>query len=211
MIAIVDYGMGNLRSAQKGLEVAGHDAVITDNPDDIERADGVVLPGVGAFKDCFEGLQSRGLVEPVKRAAGSGKPFLGICVGMQLLFEESDEGGVSPGLGIFPGRVVRFPDAHLTGLKVPHMGWNRLARVVGRDCPILDATSASPSVYFVHSYYPRPADESLVLATANYGFDFPAIVGRDNVYACQFHPEKSQQEGLNLLRAFGGLCRGISS
>lgn len=208
MIAIVDYGMGNLRSAQKGLEVAGHEAVITDEPADIERADGVVLPGVGAFKDCFDGLQSRGLVEPVKKAANSGKPFLGICVGMQLLFEESDEGGVSPGLGIFPGRVVRFPDAHATGLKVPHMGWNQLARVPGRDCPILDTTSASPFVYFVHSYYPRPADESLVLATANYGFDFPAIVGRDNVYACQFHPEKSQQEGINLLRAFGGLCRG---
>lgn len=210
MIAIVDYGMGNLRSAQKGMEVAGHEAVITDDPGDIAQADGVVLPGVGAFKDCFEGLKARGLVDPVKRAAASGKPFLGICVGMQLLFEESEEGGVSLGLGIFPGRVVRFPDAHLTGLKVPHMGWNRLDRVPGRECPILDGCSETPSVYFVHSYYPRPADPSLVLATANYGFDFPAIVGRDNVFACQFHPEKSQQEGINLLRAFGGLCRGVT-
>lgn len=206
MIAIVDYGMGNLRSAQKGLEKAGHAAVITDDVAEIEQADGVVLPGVGAFKDCYEGLASRGLVEPVKAAAASGKPFLGICVGMQLLFEESEEGGVSPGLGIFPGRVVRFPDAHATGLKVPHMGWNQLARVAGHDCPILDATSASPYVYFVHSYYPRPADPSLVLATANYGLDFAAVVGRGNVFACQFHPEKSQQEGINLLRSFGNLC-----
>lgn len=208
MIAIVDYGMGNLRSAQKGLEKAGFDAAVTDNVDDIERADGVVLPGVGAFKDCYDGLASRGLVAPVKAAAASGKPFLGICVGMQLLFEESDEGGVSPGLGIFPGRVVRFPDAHVTGLKVPHMGWNQLSRVPGRDCPILDNTSEAPYVYFVHSYYPCPSDASLVLATSNYGIDFPAVVGRGNVFACQFHPEKSQHEGINLLRGFGALCSG---
>jgi glutamine amidotransferase len=208
MIAIVDYGMGNLRSAQKGLEKAGHNAIITDDPGDIARADGVVLPGVGAFKDCFDGLTARGLAGPVTEAARSGKPFLGICVGMQLLFEESEEGGISPGLGIFPGRVVRFPDAHQTGLKVPHMGWNQLKRAPGRDCPLLDATSAEPYVYFVHSYYPKPADESLVLATANYGHDFAAVVGRGNVYACQFHPEKSQHEGINLLRAFGTLCGG---
>jgi len=207
MIAIVDYGMGNLRSAQKGLEKAGHEAIVTDDVNDIASADGVVLPGVGAFKDCFEGLKSRGFVEPVKEAAASGKPFLGICVGMQLLFEESEEGGLSPGLGIFPGRVVRFPDAHQTGLKVPHMGWNQLARVAGRDCPLLDATSTTPYVYFVHSYYPRPSDESLVLATANYGLDFPAVVGRGKVFATQFHPEKSQHEGINLLRAFGDLCK----
>ncbi len=211
MIAIIDYGMGNLRSAQKGIEKAGFEAVVTDNVDDIERADGVVLPGVGAFKDCYDGLASRGLVEPVKAAAASGKPFLGICVGMQLLFEESEEGGISPGLGIFPGRVVRFPDAHQTGLKVPHMGWNQLNRVPGRDCPILDGTSAEPYVYFVHSYYPRPSDESLVLATSNYGIDFPAVVGRGNVFACQFHPEKSQQEGINLLRGFATLCLGKGS
>ena len=208
MIAIIDYGMGNLRSAQKGLEKAGFEAIVTDNIADIEQADGVVLPGVGAFRDCFEGLKARGLVEPVKAAAASGRPFLGICVGMQLLFEESEEGGVSPGLGIFPGRVVRFPDAHATGLKVPHMGWNQLARVPGRECPILDQTTESPFVYFVHSYYPQPADESLVLATSQYGIEFPAIVGRDNVFACQFHPEKSQQEGINLLRGFGNLCSG---
>lgn len=207
MIAIVDYGMGNLRSAQKGIEKAGFEAVVTDSVSDIESARGVVLPGVGAFKDCFEGLKSRGLVEPVKAAAASGRPFLGICVGMQLLFEESEEGGTSPGLGIFPGRVVRFPDAHATGLKVPHMGWNQLERT-GRSCPILDGTSARPYVYFVHSYYPRPADESLVLATSNYGVDFPAVVGRGNVFACQFHPEKSQREGIGLLRGFGELCAG---
>ena len=218
-VAIIDYGSGNLRSAAKAFERAVRESgssesvAVTDDADVVAAADRIVLPGVGAFADCRRGLYAvPGMVDALTEAVlVRGRPFLGICVGMQLLFDESDEGGVSPGLGIFPGRVVRFPDAHTTGLKVPHMGWNRLARVAGRDCPILDATSASPSVYFVHSYYPRPADESIVLATANYGFDFPAIVGRDNVYACQFHPEKSQQEGINLLRAFGGLCRGNTS
>jgi imidazole glycerol-phosphate synthase subunit HisH len=207
MIAIVDYGMGNLRSAQKGFEQAGHEAAITEDPAVIAAAEGVVLPGVGAFKDCYQGLVSRGLVEPVKDAAASGRPFLGICVGLQLLFEYGEEGEGSEGLGIFKGRVVRFPHAAETGLKVPHMGWNQLYRVAGRECPVLRDTGPAPYTYFVHSYYAQPEDESIVLATCDYGVRFPAIVGKANVFAAQFHPEKSQAEGLNFLRAFGDLVK----
>jgi len=210
VIAIVDYGMGNLRSAQKGLEKAGHAAVVTDDPGAIADADAVVLPGVGAFKDCYEGLRSRGLVKPILDAAGSGRPFLGICVGLQLLFEESEEGGVSRGLGIFPGRVVRFSDAKSTGLKVPHMGWNELRAVPGRPCKLLNGTEGNPYVYFVHSYFARPADESLILATCDYGVEFAAMVGRGNVFAVQFHPEKSQKNGIGILNAFGNLAAGKS-
>lgn len=210
MIAIVDYGMGNLRSAQKGFEKAGHEAVITDDPDAIAAADGVVLPGVGAFKDCYEGLVARGLREPVLDAAASGRPFLGICVGLQLLFEYGEEGEGSEGLGIFKGRVIRFPPAAETGLKVPHMGWNQLQPVPGRDCPLLRGTGPAPYTYFVHSYYAKPEDERIILATCEYGIQFPAVLGRDNVFAAQFHPEKSQAEGLSLLRAFGELVKGAA-
>lgn len=208
MIAIVDYGMGNLRSAQKGFEKAGHAAVITDDPSEIAGAAAVVLPGVGAFKDCFEGLRSRGLVEPVKEAAASGKPFLGICVGLQLLFESSEEGEGSEGLGIFPGRVVRFPEAAATGLKVPHVGWNQIRPVNGGANPLLPGPLRNPYVYFVHSYYAQPESESLVLADCDYGVTFPAMVGRGNVFAVQFHPEKSQSDGIAILRAFGNLTQG---
>jgi glutamine amidotransferase len=208
VIAIVDYGMGNLRSAQKGLEKAGHEAVITDDPAVIGRAAGVVLPGVGAFKDCYEGLKSRGLVGPVKDAARSGRPFLGICVGLQLLFESSDEGEGSEGLGLFRGRVVRFPDAAKTGLKVPHMGWNQLNPVAGRTCPLLDGAGRNPYTYFVHSYYAVPEEPDIVLATCGYGVEFAAMVGKDNLYAVQFHPEKSQADGIEILRAFGRLTKG---
>jgi len=207
VIVIVDYGMGNLRSAQKGLETAGHQAVVTDDPEMIAGADAVVLPGVGAFKDCYEGLRSRGLVQPILDAADSGRPFLGICVGLQLLFEESEEGGLSRGLGILPGRVVRFADAKETGLKVPHMGWNQIRSVPGRPCRLLNGAADGRYVYFVHSYYARPADDSVVLATCQYGVEFAAMVGRGNVFAVQFHPEKSQSQGIAILKAFGGLVR----
>jgi len=207
VITIVDYGMGNLRSAQKGFEKAGHEAIISDDPSEIDRADAVVLPGVGAFKDCYEGLRSRGLVEPIKNAARSGKPFLGICVGLQLLFEESEEGGISKGLGIFPGRVVRFPDAKTSGLKVPHMGWNRIRPATSNRCKLLANTVPQPYMYFVHSYYPQPAAPDLILATCEYGVSFAAMVGRDNLFAVQFHPEKSQIQGIAILRAFGDLVR----
>ena len=213
MIAIVDYGMGNLRSAQKGLEQAGHAAVVTDDPEVIARAGAVVLPGVGAFKDCYDGLASRGLVGPILEAAGSGRPFLGICVGLQLLFEESEEGappgGPYPkGLGIFPGRIVRFPDGKISRLKVPHMGWNQIRPATTPRCPLLAETVAEPYVYFVHSYYPQPTDPDVVLATCEYGIEFPAMVGRGNVFAVQFHPEKSQTQGIRILKAFGDLANG---
>ena len=212
MIVIVDYGMGNLRSAQKGLEKAGHQAVISDDPAMIADADAVVLPGVGAFRDCYEGLASRGLVQPILDAANSGRPFLGICVGLQLLFDESEEGAapgesLPKGLGILPGRVVRFPDAHETGLKVPHMGWNRIRPTSKARATLLANAGEDPYVYFVHSYYARPADDGHILATCNYGFDFPAMVGRDNVFAVQFHPEKSQVHGIGILKAFGDLVK----
>ena len=207
MIAIVDYGMGNLRSAQKGLEKAGYEALITDDSKAIAEARGVVLPGVGAFKDCYDGLRDHGLVDPILEAAHSGRPFLGICVGMQLMFESSEEGEGVAGLGIFKGRVVRFPDGRATGLKVPHMGWNRLSLRQNAACPLLKGFSPEPCVYFVHSYYPVPEDPDIVLAEAEHGVRFAAMCGRDNVYAVQFHPEKSQHEGIGLLRAFGALTR----
>ena len=213
MIVIIDYGMGNLRSAQKGIEKAGHEAIISSHPEDVPQADGVVLPGVGAFRDCYEGLRDRGFVDVVHEFAASGKPLLGICVGMQLLFDESDEGAGSQGLGILPGRVIRFPDAAKTGLKVPHMGWNTLQANPNRTCPLLKYAGEEPYVYFVHSYYPVPPSDDFVYAWAEYGVRFAAVVGRDNIYATQFHPEKSQSTGIGILRAFGELvdASGVST
>lgn len=211
MIAIVDYGMGNLHSAQKGVERGGHEAVVSSDPKVIQSADGVILPGVGAYKDCFDGLCERGLRECVLQAIWEDKPFLGICVGMQLLFDYGEEGEGSPGLGVIPGRVVRFPPASETGLKVPHMGWNRLERPPGRDCPILAECSESPYMYFVHSYHGVPDDDSWVYARAKYGSPFAAMVGRGNLFATQFHPEKSQHEGISLLRAFGKFVHNVGS
>ncbi len=194
-LAIVDYGMGNLRSVQKAFERLGHAAEVTPDPERIAAAPGVVLPGVGAFGACMQNLTARGLVEPVRYAIRSGRPFLGICLGMQLLFEESEEFGPVAGLGIFPGRIVRFvPDAER---KIPHMGWNTL-RVV-RRVPALAGIEDGAYAYFVHSYYPMPADPALVATTTPYGPEFASSVARDNVFACQFHPEKSQQVGLRLL------------
>lgn len=203
MIVIVDYGMGNLHSAQKGFEKAGHEAVITEDPQALASADGVVLPGVGAFKDCYDSLCSRGFRQALLEAVEAGKPLLGICVGMQLLFDESEEGEGSEGLGVLPGRVVRFPDATETGLKVPHMGWNKLLLRDERPCPLLDGLSSGPYVYFVHSYFPIPSEGCLVYATADYGGEFAAVVGRNHVFATQFHPEKSQSEGIRILKNFG--------
>lgn len=200
MIVVIDYGMGNLRSAQKGLERAGVEAVISQNPADLADAAGIVLPGVGAFKDCFTGLKERGFVEPLLEQVRNDKPLLGICVGMQLMFEYGEEGAGSPGLGILPGRVVRFPDS---GLKVPHMGWNTLKPVAGRPCPILKYASPDPFVYFLHSYYPKPTDPGIVYATTSYGIEFASLVGRGSVFGAQFHPEKSQREGIGILKAFG--------
>jgi imidazole glycerol-phosphate synthase subunit HisH len=211
VIAIVDYGMGNLRSAQKGVERGGHEAIVTSDPVAIREADGVILPGVGAFRDCYEGLRDRGLREPVLEAIAEDKPFLGICVGMQLLFEYGEEGIGSVGLGVIAGRVVRFPPSSKTSLKVPHMGWNRLERVSERDCPLLADCSDSPFMYFVHSYHCVPEDLSVVCSYSTYGQRFTSMVGRKNLFATQFHPEKSQREGIALLRAFGEFVHNVGA
>jgi len=197
-LAIVDYGVGNLRSAQKAFEHLGQPAEITSDPDRIASAPAVVLPGQGAFGTCMQNLRSTGLNEPVLAAARSGRPFLGICVGMQLLFEESEESPAEPGLGLLGGRVVRFPRD--PDRKVPHMGWNQL-RVV-RRVPVLADVADGDWVYFVHSYHAQPTDPDVIATTTSYGVDFVSSVGRDNVFAGVFHPEKSQRVGLSLLRGF---------
>jgi imidazole glycerol-phosphate synthase subunit HisH len=203
-IAIIDYGMGNLRSVQKAFERLGHSAEVTGDAERITRAPGVVLPGVGAFAACMTNLGAAGLVEPVKQVIRAGRPFLGICLGMQLLFDESEEFGPVAGLGILPGRVVRF--AADPERKVPHMGWNSV-RIV-RRAPELAGIEDGAYVYFVHSYYPVPREADVVATTTPYGQEFASSVVRDNVFACQFHPEKSQQVGLRLLDNFVGVVRG---
>ena len=197
-LAIVDYGVGNLRSAQKAFEHLGHAAEITSDADRIASAPAVVLPGQGAFGTCMRNLDAAGLIEPVRTAALSGRPFLGICVGMQLLFEESEESPGVRGLGLFGGRVVRFPRDRER--KVPHMGWNQL-RIV-RRVPTLSQVEDGDWVYFLHSYHPLPTDSDVVASTTSYGIDFVSSVGRDNVWAGVFHPEKSQRVGLRLLEGF---------
>ncbi|WP_225072824.1 imidazole glycerol phosphate synthase subunit HisH [Desulfuromonas sp. CSMB_57] len=206
MIVIIDYGMGNLRSVQKGFEKVGFEALVSDDPRVIEGADKLVLPGVGAFRDCMDNLRQGGFIGPIERHIEAGRPFLGICLGLQLLFTESEEFGLHAGLNIIPGRVRRFPaDLQQAGqaLKVPHMGWNQLA--IQRPAPLFEGVPSGESVYFVHSYYVEPEDPSVVAATADYGLTFCAAVWRDNVMATQFHPEKSQQVGLRILKNFGGM------
>jgi len=203
-IAIVDYGMGNLRSVQKGLERVGFPAAVTRDVKTIEQADGVVLPGVGAFRACMDNLREYGLIDTVRRVVEGGKPFLGICLGMQLLFEESEEFGKVEGLGLLPGRVVRFADR--PGLKVPHMGWNQIRK--RQDVPHLQGIDDGASVYFVHSYYVAPSDPSLAATTTEYGNEFVSAVARGNIFATQYHPEKSQEVGLKILENFGKLVRG---
>ncbi len=201
LIAIIDYGMGNLRSVQKGLERVGFRAEVTRDAGRIEAAAGVVLPGVGAFGACMDNLRSYGLVDTVRRVISRGTPFLGICLGMQLLFEESEEFGPVPGLGIFPGRVIRFHDH--AGLQVPHMGWNQISK---RQNPRhLNGIDSGAFVYFVHSYYVVPNDPDLTATTTDYGIEFTSAIARDNVFATQYHPEKSQAVGLKILKNFGAL------
>jgi imidazole glycerol-phosphate synthase subunit HisH len=201
MIAIIDYGMGNLRSVQKGFEKVGHAATVTSDPAVVAAASKVVLPGVGAFGDAMHELRQRDLVPVVRQAAESGKPFLGICLGLQLLFETGYEGGRHQGLGILPGEVVRFdvPPEY----KVPHMGWNKLA--IRRRAPILDGLPDGTHVYFVHSYYVVPRDPEVIATETDYPAPFTSIVWRDNLYATQFHPEKSQADGLRILKNFAEL------
>lgn len=207
MIGIVDYGMGNLRSVQKALHRVGADAEVVRDAEGIEASQKLVLPGVGAFGDAMENLRSRGFVEPIRRFVDSGRWFLGVCLGLQLLFEHSTEEGEHEGLGILPGRCDRFRLTDTT-LKVPHMGWNTLSwpdnGADGR-APLLRGLQPGSAVYFVHSYYAEPTDPAIVAATADYGGPFCSVVHRGNVLATQFHPEKSQRVGLRILANFAGL------
>jgi glutamine amidotransferase len=201
MIAIIDYQMGNLRSVQKAFAKVGHEAIITSDAGELSKASKVVLPGVGAFGDAMAELQRRSLVEPIRQAVASGKPFLGICLGLQLLFETGYEGSQHQGLGILPGEVVRFDLP--SEFKVPHMGWNELKIV--QPAPIYAGIDAGTHVYFVHSYYVKPRDSSVVATTTDYGIEFCSSVWQGNLYATQFHPEKSQAAGLKMLRNFAEL------
>lgn len=201
-VVIVDYGMANLRSVQKAFEAVGAAAEVTPDPVRVARADKLVLPGVGAFQDAIARVRETGLAEVIVRHIADGRPFLGICLGFQMLFTRSHEDGRHAGLDLYPGEVVRFP--YKPGLKVPHMGWNTL-RLTKPDCPLFAGLPPDPAVYFVHSYYPVPADRGLIAAEADYPEPFCAAVWRDNVYATQFHPEKSQDVGLTMLRNFARL------
>ena len=202
--AIVDYGMGNLRSVQKALERVGQAAEVTGDAERIATAPAVVLPGVGAFGACMQNLTRLGLAEPVRATIAAGRPFLGICLGLQMLFERDFEDGLHTGLGVFAGDVVRFPE--VPGLKVPHMGWNQVR--VAKRVPQLAGIESGTSVYFVHSYYPVPADPAVIATTTTYGPEFASSVAHENVFACQFHPEKSQRVGLRLLENFVAVVRG---
>ena len=203
MIAIIDYGMGNLRSVQKALEAVGANAVVSSQPQTILDADSVVLPGVGAFKDCMDNLNRLGLVEVVHKSIRSGKPFLGICLGLQLLFEQSIEFGTVEGLGILPGKVMRFQFPEDPTLKVPHMGWNTLT--LKKPSPLFDSMDAHPYYYFVHSYYVVPENRDMIATTTQYGVEFVSGIQHENIHAFQFHPEKSQKQGLTMLEKFAHL------
>lgn len=197
MIAIIDYGMGNLRSVEKGFQKVGIDARVVTDSVTIDNAQALVLPGVGAFRDCMRNLERMSLTEPVVRSIRKGKPFLGICLGLQVLFTESEEFGLCKGLDLLPGRVVKFR----TGLKVPHMGWNNVK--VLRKPPIFEGIPDDSFFYFVHSFYVVPRDNDMIAASTDYGVTFTSMVWKDNIVATQFHPEKSQEAGLRVLKNFG--------
>ena len=199
MIAIVDYGMGNLRSVSKAFETVGHQAIVTRDAAAIQNASHVVLPGVGAFGDCMANLKQYDLIEPILAAIRSGKPFLGICLGFQLLFTESEEFGRHDGLNIFPGKVRAF--AANQALKVPHMGWNQVN--IQSDCPLFKGIADGSNWYFVHSFFVDPQDKDITATVTTYGVSFTSSIWKDNVVACQFHPEKSQAVGLQLIKNFG--------
>ncbi len=201
MIKIVDYGMGNLRSVQKAFEKLGHAAEICDQPSQLGGVEKLVLPGVGAFRDAIHEVRRREFVAPILDHLASGKPFLGICLGLQMLFDVSYEDGEWPGLGIVPGKVVRFQDQ--PDLKIPHMGWNQL-QITGEPA-LLPNIPRDAHFYFVHSYHVVPTDRSVVIAESEHGERFVAAIGRDNLWATQFHPEKSQKHGLQLLANFAAM------
>ncbi len=201
-IALVDYGAGNLRSVAKALERSEMEPVITGDPAVVRGADGVLLPGVGAFRTAMNALESAGLADAIRDVTDHGRPYLGICFGLQLLFDEGEEHGLTPGLGRLAGRVTRFPEKDEEGspLRVPHIGWNEV-RFEG-DHPMLESLPSSDFYYFVHSYRPEPSDPGVIVGRTNYGGDFAAAVAMDNVFAVQFHPEKSQAAGKRILDAY---------
>ncbi|MFH0856004.1 MAG: imidazole glycerol phosphate synthase subunit HisH [Candidatus Omnitrophota bacterium] len=205
MIAIIDYGMGNIHSVKKALELFGAKVKVSSNLKEISSCEKLVLPGVGAFGDAMQALEKQGLASLIKEEIKNEKPFLGICLGMHLLFEKSAEADRCKGLGVIKGEVKKFP---VSDLKVPHMGWNRLkksetlAPKSARECILLRGVPDGSYVYFCHSYYPEPSNKSVIAATTDYGLDFAAIVCQDNVYGAQFHPEKSQGVGLQMLKNF---------
>lgn len=201
MIAIVDYGMGNLRSVEKGFLKVGVDAGIVSHPRAVDNAEAVVLPGVGAFRDCMSNLEEMSLIDSIVRSIQKGKPYLGICLGLQVLFTESEEFGIYRGLDILKGKVVRFK----IDLKVPHMGWNNV-KLLKRP-PIFDGIKDEAFLYFVHSFYVAPDKNDVIAATTDYGITFTSMVWKDNIFATQFHPEKSQETGLRLLSNFGDFVR----
>ncbi len=207
MVVIVDYGMGNLRSVEKGFERFGFDVKVSDSPAEVGNADKLVLPGVGAFQDAMDGLRQRGLTKPIVDYVQSGRPFLGICLGLQLLFSKGYEDGEHEGLGIIPGKVVRFKfseNGAKERLKIPHMGWNQIDfRKEGN--PLLQDVPCNAYMYFVHSYYVSPDDSSVIATETEYGIRFTSMVWHRNIFATQFHPEKSQQYGLTILKNFGNL------
>jgi imidazole glycerol-phosphate synthase subunit HisH len=211
MIAVIDSGIANLRSVQKGFERVGADARIVEDASALAGAAGIVLPGVGAFADGIGKLLSRGFVEPLHRAIERGTPVLGICLGLHFLFSESEEFGRHRGLDLLSGRVRRFDEAALVQpdqtvrLKVPHMGWNQVR--IERPAPILSGLPEDPFFYFVHSYYVEPADPGVTAGTTEYGIRFTSVIWRDNLFATQFHPEKSQATGLQILKNFAALAR----
>ncbi len=195
-IAIIDYGVGNLRSVEKAFAATDCEAIVSGNETDLRAAEKLVLPGVGAFGACMRALSERGFDRLVKERVREGTPLLGVCVGMQMLFEESDEFGATPGLGLLPGRVQRFTDE----LVVPHVGWNRIDQI--RENPLFTGVTNRSFFYFVHSYYCEPADESVIAGETEYGLRYASVVAKDNICGVQFHPEKSQDAGLRLLRNF---------
>lgn len=198
MIVIVDYGMGNLKSVYKAFRKVGIETLVTSKPSDIDNASAVVLPGVGAFKDCMKNLSDLNVLQSILKSIEKGKPYLGICLGLQILFSESMEFGSCNGLDVFKGRVVRFTGDHL---KIPHMGWNTVA--LEKTPPLFQGIEDNSFFYFVHSYYVVPEDLSIIAGVTHYGSDFTSMVWRDNIMATQFHPEKSQHLGLDIFRNFG--------
>ncbi len=208
-IVVLDYGMGNLRSVQKGFEAVGHKVQISSNPEVVGNADAIVLPGVGAFQDCMRNLGKLKLIDPINHCVKSNKPFLGICLGLQLLFTESEEFGHSKGLNLVSGRVSQFPkDFKLSSkngqrLKIPHMGWNTISKK--KKNYLLRDINEESFFYFVHSYYVIPDDKEIIFTTTNYGIEFVSGICRENMFGLQFHPEKSQMLGLKILKNFGDL------